>query len=142
MPVPAGPIPKTMSFFAISSRYARWLRLRGDDHLLAPAHRGLQQVVAQARLAVPREQLRREAHVGGGHGVAVLHEPGQLLEDLPGQGGPLLVPLDEEVASLVLDADLEGVLEEAEILVLVSEEGLADPVPERRRGSSVDPRAA
>ena len=62
---------------------------------------------------------------------------GELLEDLPGEGGPLLVPLDQEVASLVLDADLEGVLEEAQVLVLVSEEGLDAPCPGRRRASSI-----
>jgi hypothetical protein len=68
------------------------------DHLLAAANRGLEQVVAEPRLAVARQQIRRQPHVGGGHRVAVAHQVGQLLENLPGEGRAALVARSSTVA--------------------------------------------
>ncbi len=58
---------------------------------------------------------------------ALLHTA-ELLEHLARERRAALVALDQQVASVVPDADLEGFLEEAEVLVLVPEEGLEAPL--------------
>src|SRR5262249_39658347 len=93
----------------------------------AAADRRLHQVVAQARLRVLDEELRGEPHVARRDGVAVAYERAELLEDLRDPGRALLVAFDEQVLPLALDADLERVLEEAEVVVVRAEEGLHAP---------------
>jgi hypothetical protein len=98
----------------------------GHHRLLPAPDRGLEQVVPQARLGVLAQEVGGEAHVAGAHRVALLHEPGQLLEGPAGEDHPLLFALDRQLAAVATDADLEPLLEEAQVLVVGPEKGL-DP---------------
>ena len=81
-PVPAGPMPNTMSCWSIASRYRRWLTLFGTYLLAAgrACRRAAQEVVLQLDVLVLRDELRRGLHVAARELVALAHERGQLLE--------------------------------------------------------------
>ena len=123
--MPAGPMPNTMSWLSMASRYRRWLMVFGATRRL-PAGRqaALEEVLAQIDRLILRDQIRRRLHVGVRQLVAVAHQRRQLADDAVDVLGPGRLAVHEQLVALRADADVEERFEVLEVLVVGAEQRL------------------